>query len=160
MLTGRIVKIERYAVHDGPGIRTAVFFKGCRLHCGWCHSPETQRRAPEVLVHRDRCIVCGTCVAVCPNDAIEIADGASRTRRGQCRACGTCVARCPSGARELAGRRMTVPALMDEIERDVIFFDQSAGGVTCSGGEPLMQPEFLTALLAACRAHRLHTAVE
>ena len=152
--------IERFAVHDGPGIRVAVFLKGCPLRCGWCHSPESQSPEPELLVKSDRCIVCGTCLPTCDRKAIrQTADG-FETLRDYCDACGVCVDACPSGARTIAGRVMSVPDLMREIEKDRVFVDRSSGGVTFSGGEPLMQPAFLAEALTACRASGLHTAIE
>jgi len=159
-VTGVVFRFERFAVHDGPGIRTTVFLKGCPLRCWWCHSPESQSPDPEVLVHPDRCERCGTCLTVCPNDAIVEENGRFVTVAARCQTCGTCVEECPCGARALAGTRTTVAQVMETLERDVIFFDESGGGATFSGGEPLMQPEFLAALLDACRARGIHTAVD
>ena len=159
-VTGVVFRVERFAVHDGPGIRTTVFLKGCPLRCWWCHSPESQSPDPEVLVHPDRCERCGTCLTVCPNDAIVEENGRFVTVAARCQTCGTCVEECPCGARALAGTRTTVAQVMETLERDVIFFDESGGGATFSGGEPLMQPEFLAALLDTCRARGIHTAVD
>jgi pyruvate formate lyase activating enzyme len=160
-VTGTIFRIARYAVHDGPGIRTTIFLKGCPLRCWWCHSPESQVPSPELALKPDRCARCGTCVPFCPNGAIEADDdGGFTTDRERCEVCGTCARACPSGAREMAGVSYTVDQLMVEIEKDVVFFDESGGGVTFSGGEPLMQPAFLEAVLARCRAHAIHTAVD
>ena len=158
--TGTIFHVERFAVHDGPGIRTAVFLKGCPLRCWWCHSPESQARDPEPFTRLDRCIRCGQCLDACAHDAVLPADEGYNVVRAQCAVCGACARLCPSGARDIYGRPVTVEELLAEIERDVPFFDRSGGGVTFSGGEPLMQPGFLGAALAACRARRLHTAVE
>ena len=155
-----VFRVERFAVHDGPGIRTTVFLKGCPLRCWWCHDPESQSPDPEVLVHPDHCEQCGTCLTVCPNDAIVEENGRFVTIAARCQACGACVEECPCGARALAGDRTTVTRVMETVERDVLFFDESGGGVTYSGGEPLMQPEFLGALLDACRARGIHTAVD
>jgi pyruvate formate lyase activating enzyme len=152
-VTGRVFNVQRYSLHDGPGIRTTVFLKGCPARCLWCHNPEGQSFAPEVLVVETRCLSCGTCATVCPH-------GAPPPGSGLCTACGACVEACPAGARQLAGRKMTVDAVMGEVLRDRVFYDESGGGVTFSGGEPLAQPEFLTALLTACRAAGLHTAVD
>lgn len=150
---GRVFDVQRYSLHDGPGIRTTVFLKGCPLECLWCHNPESQSFSPEVLVSGARCLSCGTCATVC-------AHGAPPPGSGRCTACGACVEACPAGARQLAGRQATVGEVMQEVLRDRLFYDESGGGVTFSGGEPLAQPEFLTALLDACRAAGIHTAVD
>jgi pyruvate formate lyase activating enzyme len=160
VLTGLIARIDRSAVHDGPGIRTLVFFKGCPLRCHWCHSPETQSPRAEVVLHRDRCLNCGACGATCEHDAILVGPQFRGVNRTRCRLCGKCTVVCPTGAREVVGRTVTVQALVHEIERDTIFHDHSRGGVTISGGEPLNQPKFLEAVLKACRERRIHTAVE
>jgi pyruvate formate lyase activating enzyme len=167
VVTGTIARIDRSAVHDGPGIRTIVFFKGCPLRCHWCHSPETQSARPEVMLHGDRCLSCGACQAVCPAGQGFGPDPAGRgirpartIDRSRCQACGECAIVCPTGARELVGRTLTVDDVVKAIERDTVFHDGSGGGVTMSGGEPLNQPIFLEALLKQCRARRIHTAVE
>lgn len=160
MLQGTIVQFERYAVHDGPGIRTVVYLKGCPLRCLWCHSPETQSPTPEVVIRQDRCIRCGTCLETCDHAAVVETDEGYGVNREACALCAECAGRCPTGARELVGRAMTVAEVVAELERDTVFYDESGGGVTISGGEPLLQPDFASALLHACRARRLHTAVE
>jgi pyruvate formate lyase activating enzyme len=160
MLTGRIARISRCAVHDGPGIRTAVFFKGCPLRCAWCHSPETQALAPEILLLPDRCLACGTCLAACATGAASLEAGGPVVNRRRCQGCGTCAGVCPAGAREISGVWMTADALMQVIRRDVPFYDGSGGGVTFSGGEPLLQPTLLLAMLERCRAEGISTAVE
>ncbi|HEX6976576.1 MAG TPA: glycyl-radical enzyme activating protein [Vicinamibacterales bacterium] len=160
MLTGLIARIDRSAVHDGPGLRTLVFFKGCPLRCHWCHSPETQSPRAEVALHRDRCLNCGGCEATCEHGAVVKDAGSRGVDRTRCKLCGECIVACPTGAREIVGRKLTVAALVAEIERDTVFHDRSGGGVTISGGEPLNQPRFLAALLKACHARRIHTAVE
>lgn len=159
-MTGTIFRIARFSVHDGPGIRTTVFLKGCPLRCRWCHSPESQNAAPQLALHDDRCLVCGTCLPNCDQGAIAEANGRFATDFSRCRACGACVARCPSGAREIVGRLVSCDDLVREIERDVVFFDESGGGVTFSGGEPLMQADFLESMLVACRDRGLHVAVD
>ena len=157
---GSVFLIERFAVHDGPGIRVAVFLKGCPLRCWWCHSPESQRVEPELVLKVDRCIVCGSCVPACAHDAIVEVNGGYTTSRERCAACGDCTELCPTGARTIVGREMTVPEVMAKIDRDRVFVDRSGGGVTFSGGEPLMQPAFLAEALEACRAAGLHAAIE
>jgi len=156
--SGLVFDIKRYAIHDGPGIRTTVFFKGCSLQCWWCHNPESQRKGAEVLFRTDRCIGCGLCASACPNAAIS-APGAG-VDSTKCMGCGTCAAVCPSEALEIVGRTMTVGDVMQEIERDVLFYDESGGGVTFSGGDPLAQPNFLEGLLDACQEKGIHTAVD
>ena len=152
-LGGVVFDVKRYTLHDGPGIRTTVYLKGCPLSCDWCHNPEGQAPAPEIVTWERRCIGCGRCVAACPQgDAVL--GGPS------CERCGRCVAVCPAGAREWIGRWMTVAEVMAEVERDVIFYDQSGGGVTFSGGEPLSQPAFLGALLAAAGEQEIQTVVD
>lgn len=152
MDTGTVFDIMKYSIHDGPGIRTTVFLKGCPLHCLWCHNPESQSGAREIMFREDRCIGCGDCLKACPNEAVTNSD--------KCTLCGNCAGVCPSGARELVGRKVTVRQVMEELEKDVIFYDQSGGGVTFSGGEPFMQPGFLNSLLEACKEKEIHTAVE
>jgi len=156
---GLIFNIMRFSLHDGPGIRTTVFLKGCPLSCCWCHNPEGRSSNPELMFFENRCVRCGECVKVCPHGASVLENGAVRITDA-CRACGTCVDVCASGARELAGRWVTVREVIEEIERDRLFWDEAGGGVTLSGGEPLFQPQFLEALLDACRARNIHTAVE
>jgi len=158
-LAGLVFDIQRYALHDGPGIRSTVFFKGCPLACWWCHNPEGQSAQPNLMYFENRCLVCGECIRVCPHGAIQRTNGAIRNTSA-CRVCGTCAVACPSEARKVAGRRVTVSEVMLEIEKDLIFWDESGGGVTFSGGEPLAQPHFLAALLDACRAKRISTVVE
>jgi pyruvate formate lyase activating enzyme len=152
-LAGRVFDVQRYSLHDGPGIRTTVFLKGCPLECLWCHNPESQSFGPELLVTEARCLSCGTCATVCEH-------GAPPAGSALCTACGACVEACPAGARQLAGREATVGEVMREVLRDRLFYDASGGGVTFSGGEPLAQPEFLAALLDACRSAGIHTAVD
>jgi len=157
--SGVIFNVMRFSVHDGPGIRTTVFLKGCPLHCAWCHNPEGQSFEPDLMLFEERCRHCGDCVPVCPNQGIgDPAVGLHVP--DECDACGTCVEVCVAGARELAGRRVTVSELLEEIEKDIVFFEESGGGVTLSGGEPAAQPRFAEALLAGCRARGIHTILD
>ena len=158
--TGTIFNIQKFSIHDGPGIRTTVFLKGCPLACSWCHNPEGIRPEPEHWLRPARCAACGTCVSACRREAIVMTEGRPVTDVARCVFCGECVEVCPTGAREIMGRRVTVGQVMAEIAKDVIFYDESGGGATFSGGEPLMQPEFLAGLLAACRAGGIRTAVD
>ena len=160
MSSGLVFNIQKYSIQDGPGIRTTVFLKGCPLRCWWCHNPESLSPKPEIVILEARCRLCGECLQVCPNDAIFAENGGFRYDVEACALCGTCVEACPSGARQMVGTRMTVPEVMAEISKDRIFYDDSRGGVTFSGGEPLMQPRFLRDLLAACRAQSIHTTVD
>jgi len=160
METGLVFNLQRYSVQDGPGIRTTVFLKGCPLHCAWCHNPEGQSARPELLVLESRCLACGECRRACPSGATLAGNGALPARHDFCTLCGACVAACPSGARQQVGRAMSVDEVMAEVLTDRVFYDESGGGVTFSGGEPLAQPRFLQALLQASRDQRLHTAVD
>lgn len=157
---GIVFDIKKYAIHDGPGIRTTVFFKGCPLRCQWCHNPESMRRNPEHGLRSSRCTRCGACIEVCPNQAISFIDNLPLIDTSKCQLCGKCVDICIVGAREIIGQELSVREIMTEVEKDVIFYDQSDGGVTFSGGEPLMQPEFLFALLNQCKKQQIHTAVD
>lgn len=145
-----VFNIMRFATHDGPGIRTTVFLKGCPLSCWWCHNPEGQSYRPQVLYFEERCRHCGDCLAACPQGVADFA----------CRRCAVCAEACQAEARQVAGKRVTLGEVVREIEKDVIFFDESGGGVTLSGGEPVAQPHFAEALLQACRDRGIHTVLE
>ena len=157
--TGLILNIMRFSLHDGPGIRTTVFLKGCPLRCSWCHNPESQSAQPEVIYFDDRCIRCGDCTRACPHGALHLNHSVVQDP-ALCQRCGECAGACAVGARQLAGRWMSVPEVLAEVLKDQIFFDESGGGITVSGGEPLMQPAFLEAFLAACKARRIRTALD
>lgn len=159
-VNGRITRIARGAVHDGPGLRTVVFLKGCPLRCRWCHSPETQALQAEVALFRERCIGCGSCVAACEHDAARLTASGPAIDRDRCVHCGRCIDACPAGVRQLEGADIDTDAVMAVVRRDVPFYDGSGGGVTFSGGEPLLQPEFLATLLMQCAREGIHTAVE
>ena len=159
-LTGLIFDVKKFALHDGPGIRTTVFCKGCPLSCVWCHNPESLSPERELSMSLEKCIGCGTCVDVCPNDAMRIDSGARTCDRDLCVRCWKCVAGCFSGALEMIGRQVSVEDVMVEVRKDAQFYKTSGGGVTISGGEPLMQAEFTTAVLRQCQAEGYHTALD
>ncbi len=160
MRRGIIFDIRRYSVHDGPGIRTTVFFKGCPLSCWWCHNPESQGRVPFVHYDATRCIRCGSCVDACGEGALTMTPSGVVVEDARCTLHGACVQACPADARKLVGRLWTTTELVEEIERDQIFHDQSGGGVTFSGGEPLLQWAFLLDALRACGVRGVHRAVD
>lgn len=160
MTTGLVFDIQKFSIHDGPGIRTTVFLKGCPLRCVWCHNPESQSSRPELSFLPEKCIGCGACLRVCPRGAHTLEDGRHVLRRDLCEVCGTCTRECFSGALELTGRTMTVDAVLAEVWKDRAFYAHSGGGMTLSGGEPLLQPDFSEALLAAAKAEGIHGCVE
>jgi pyruvate formate lyase activating enzyme len=158
--TGVVFNVQKYSLQDGPGIRTTVFLKGCPLCCSWCHNPEGLSPRPEIVVVETRCAVCGECRTACPLPGALQATVPLPTQNPDCLFCAACVEACPGGARQLIGRTMTVAEVLRQVLQDRIFYDDSGGGVTFSGGEPLMQPGFLKALLAACHDHGVHAAVD
>lgn len=158
---GRVFDIQRFCLHDGPGLRTTVFLKGCPLRCRWCSNPESQLPGPELFYNRSRCMKCFSCVAACPGGLISHdGDDGVAIRRGECDACGACEDVCPMGAVVRKGSEMTVDDIVRQVARDAEFYSGSGGGVTFSGGEPFAQPAFLREALAAVRAEGISTAVE
>ncbi|HUU36854.1 MAG TPA: glycyl-radical enzyme activating protein [Candidatus Desulfaltia sp.] len=161
MSEGLIFDIKRYSINDGPGIRTTVFFKGCPLQCRWCHNPEGQSSTPEVMVRAARCLKdCSECLAVCPEGALSKSGAIPVLDRIRCTTCGKCAEMCPTQAIEMVGRRLNATDLVWEIEKDRVFHEESGGGVTFSGGEPLSQPDFLDEVLELCRKKEIHAAVD
>jgi len=157
---GIVFNIQKYSVHDGPGIRTTVFLKGCPLHCFWCQNPESQEMKPEILLDRSKCIACKGCIEVCPAGANLVQNGRMTLIREKCLGCGKCAEVCLGEARKLVGKSMTVTEVTAEILRDKLFYKNSGGGVTFSGGEPFMQAGFVGQLLSRSKAEGLHTAVD
>lgn len=158
-MKGLIGNINRYALHDGPGIRTTVFFKGCTLHCPWCHNPELISTEPEIAFYPERCISCGDCQAVCPQEAVDLQNENHIDRR-RCNGCGLCVESCPADALTLIGREYELEELVEILLRDRLFYERSGGGVTLSGGEPTQQLLFVSALLDRLRREKIHTTIE
>jgi len=160
MSTGLVFNVQRYSLQDGPGIRTTVFLKGCPLRCWWCHNPESQDREPFVHYDPSRCLACGECVDACPPGALAVIDGQVVTASTLCDRHGACAEACPSEARTLIGRSVSVAELMEQVEGDRLYFDESGGGITFSGGEPLLQWRFLLEALSECGRRELHRAVD
>ncbi|MBO8179713.1 MAG: glycyl-radical enzyme activating protein [Archaeoglobus sp.] len=159
-MKGRIFRIQRFSIHDGYGIRTTVFLKGCPLHCVWCHNPESQSFEPEVGYKAEKCLSCYKCAEVCDKGAIVAAEKGIEINREMCDRCGKCVEVCSGRALEIFGKDVSVEEVIAIVEKDRVFYENSGGGVTFSGGEPYFQPEFLLALLRACKSRRINTAVD
>lgn len=155
---GMITAIKRFEIHDGDGIRTTVFVKGCPLDCLWCHNPENMVRQPQLTFFRDRCLGCGLCRQVCQNH--DFSSNTHRIRRENCSACGACAKACPAGALRISGYTATAEELLPRLLEDRMFYESSGGGVTISGGEPLAQPEFTLELLKLLKQNGIHTAVD
>jgi len=157
---GMILEIQRMSTEDGPGLRTTVFLKGCGLDCAWCHNPESLSAKRELVWHDWRCIGCRSCLDICPDDALSLGSDGMTIDRDRCQECFSCEGHCPSLALEVQGRHMSVSELMDELRRDRTYYDVSGGGVTVSGGEPAMQPEFVGRVLDHCREEGISTALD
>jgi len=157
---GLVFNVQKYSLHDGPGIRTTVFLKGCPLECAWCHNPEGISPECELAVMGSRCIACGECRRACPQAQGVTGGEALPARIEHCERCGACVEACPTGGRQLIGQKLLVSQLVETIEQDRVFYEDSGGGVTFSGGEPLDQFEFLREALQACRDRHVHTVVD
>lgn len=156
---GVVFDIQRYSIHDGPGIRTNVFLKGCPLSCLWCSNPESQQLKPTLMYDTASCIHCGVCVRTCKQEALSL-ESDHIVNYDKCISCGECVSMCPSGALTLKGHKMTVEAVIKELKKDATTYRASDGGITLSGGEPLVQWKFSSELLKACKAQGWHTAIE
>ncbi|MBT4034801.1 MAG: glycyl-radical enzyme activating protein [Candidatus Marinimicrobia bacterium] len=155
-----IFDIKRYAINDGPGVRTTVFFKGCPLHCEWCHNPESYSAQKQKLYSKEKCIGCGDCVEACEQHACVLTPEGIKTDTTLCILCGKCAEVCPTKATEMSGELRSVDEIMDVLKRDVPLMEQSAGGVTFSGGEPLMHPELLILLLDECGKMGIHRCID
>ncbi len=158
-MEGVLFNIQRYSLHDGPGIRTIPFFKGCPLSCKWCSNPESQHPKPELIFKKSDCIRCGKCIEACKQQALSVSN-AFFIDRERCIQCGECTQVCPTQALEVKGKRMTVADVMRELQKEENLYRRSGGGITLSGGEPLAQPAFARELLKACKEKGWHTAME
>jgi pyruvate formate lyase activating enzyme len=156
-ITGTVFDIQRFAIHDGTGIRTLVFLKGCPLSCKWCSNPESQNAAPEIMFYEDKCISCGACIRNCP-EGEELK--ANWPIAPHCSGCGACVTECYAEARKLVGKVVSVGEVLEEVVKDRVFYQQSGGGLTVGGGEPSFQAEFASALLSSAQEETIHTALE
>lgn len=154
IMNGILFNIQKFCLHDGAGIRTSVFLKGCPLRCEWCHNPESQRSKPELMYHQSKCAACGSCVGICP------ARGEITPDRSKCVACGKCVEICLNDANELCGKTMTVSEVIAEVRKDKMFYETSGGGMTITGGEPSAQPAFALALIQAAKDEGISTTIE
>ena len=159
-MNGIILNTKRFEIHDGPGLRTTLFLKGCPLRCKWCHNPESYKQAPELAFYAHKCIGCGACTAACPTHAHTVKEGAHAFDRKLCVSCGKCVDVCPKEALMLFGKCVTPEEILPALLEDKVFFDESGGGVTVSGGEPLMQYEFTAELLKLLKENGVSTALD
>lgn len=159
-ITGRIFNIQHYSIHDGPGIRTNIFLKGCPLRCLWCQNPESQSLKDQLMFYPDKCTGCGTCVNICPGSAVKLIDCHAKTDRKLCKGCGKCVKACVHEARSIMGKEISAGEAFSQVEQDKLFYDTSGGGVTITGGEVLSQPSFTRAILQLCKESNINTAIE
>jgi len=159
-LKGTVFNIQHYSIHDGPGIRTSVFLKGCPLACLWCQNPESNSVRPQIMYNRDTCTGCLGCIGACPQNAIRQDSDKVITDRALCTGCGECTASCPSKSRTIMGKTMTSDEVYREAAKDVLFYRNSGGGVTITGGEVLFQPLFAREILRKCMESNIHTAIE
>lgn len=160
MVKGKIFDVKHFAVHDGPGIRTTVFFKGCSLNCPWCHNPEGINSRNDLSYYDSKCIDCESCIEVCSQEAIKKEKSKIKISRARCDVCAECVEKCPTSALQLAGENVSVEEVMEEIRRSTIYHDTSNGGVTLSGGEPFQQLDFMKNLVQRCNDEDIHIAVD
>lgn len=160
MATGTIFNIQKFCVNDGPGIRTTVFFKGCPLNCVWCHNPESKKAVPEVFYNESKCVKCGKCMAKCEHGAHSFPEGAHSYDRTKCAVCGKCCDMCPTEALEVAGYEISTDEALKDVLKDKVFYENSGGGMTLSGGEPMMQFEFALELMRKAKENGLHTCME
>ena len=160
-MSALVTNIQGYSIHDGPGIRTVVFLKGCGLECRWCSNPECISPKPDISLFKSLCTKCGKCAEVCPEKALDLeTDKTPRIDRKRCSGCGRCASACYYQALVLNGRQMSVETVFDAVKRDSLFYQASGGGVTVSGGEVLLHPQFVTSLLEICRRDGIHTCIE
>lgn len=159
-IAGTVFDIQRCAMHDGPGIRTTVFLKGCPLSCKWCHNPESQAIQPQLAFYSEKCTRCEKCKAVCPNHVHSVTGQSHTVSHFDCTACGKCVDVCPNHALKIFGRQMTVKEIMEIVKKDHVYYETAGGGLTVSGGEPFMQHVFLKELLMAVKEAHIHTCIE
>lgn len=159
-MEGTIVNIQKYSIHDGPGIRTTVFLKGCPLSCWWCHNPESQSTKNEIMFFEEKCTGCGICVKRCPEEAITMKEMKPTIDETKCILCGNCTDFCYNEAREYVGQKIGAIELFKEIQKDEIFYEESGGGVTFSGGEPLLQVDFLSEVLDICNKKNIHATLD